>query len=268
VLLVIAPSDQARPPDTASGPIASLLALVPATPASRVETVVNDYALATARAGLVRPPANDVRLAESYRLAMTTDAGAGVGCFPSPLATDASTLVGLDTDAFTSSFAIARRDTQILGGPASAPGRSLLSARDVRPLADALDGFSVHAAVFSTDVFRFQEPSPSPEDAAPDALLPYRSVALGVGHDGDGAFMAIALLMPDDASARVNASRLATIASSGLDANDRRPWSDLVSVRESRTSGAVAVVVLRTRVPLLWIAVERRPDTLLWWRAP
>jgi hypothetical protein len=268
MLLIALPADRRADSDVPDGRLGSLLALVPASPSARVETVVNDYAFARARAGLTPPPVGDLRSATSYELAMTSDASGGIGCFPSPLAADPTAFAALDGDAFTASFAIAVRDGEHTGSPAARPSQSLAVAADVRPLVDALDALDVHAAVFSTDVFRFQEPTPRPNDAAAESLLPYRSVAAGVGHDGDGAFVVIALLMTDDASARVNAARLTTIATSGLDANDRRPWSDLVTVRSSSNTGPVAVLVLRTRVPLLWIGLERRPDTLVWWRAP
>jgi hypothetical protein len=131
---------------------------------------------------------------------------------------------------------------------------SVAAIDDVRVLADAFDALSVQSAAFSTDVFRFADNR--------GTLLPYRAVATGA----TPTFLVIALAMNDTAGARENASRLRAMVESGSSETARRPWSELVGIDSIEVHGRVVVAVLSTKVPTLWLELERRPDTLLWWR--
>lgn len=130
---------------------------------------------------------------------------------------------------------------------------SLAAVADVRDLADAFDALSVQSAAFTTDVFRFAH--------ADGQLLRYSALATGA----TPAFLVIGLAMPSADLARENASRLRTLVSSGVSAAARRPWSDLVGVSSIEVQGRVVVAVLSTKVPTLWLSLEREPDSLLQW---
>ncbi|MEY2432151.1 MAG: hypothetical protein QOC92_1876 [Acidimicrobiaceae bacterium] len=130
---------------------------------------------------------------------------------------------------------------------------SMAAIEDIRVLADAFDALSVQSAAFSTDVFRFADNR--------GVLVPYQAVATGATL----AFLVIALAMNDPAGARENASRLRAIVESGASATARRPWSELVGIDSIEVRGRVMVAVLSTKVPTLWLSLERQPDTFLWW---
>lgn len=137
-----------------------------------------------------------------------------------------------------------------------APARevnSLAAVDDVRVLADAMDSLSVQSAAFSTDVFRFADND--------GTLLRYDAIATGA----TPAFLVIALAMPDDAGAQLNASRLRAIVESGSSEAARRPWSELVGVDSIETRGRIVLAVLSTKLPTLWLSLERQPDSLVWW---
>ena len=129
----------------------------------------------------------------------------------------------------------------------------MAAVSDVRVLADALDSLSVQSAAFSTDVFRFAHDG--------GQLLRYRALATGT----TPAFLVIALAMPDVAGAQTNAARLRALVETGSSDSARRPWSDLVGVDSIEVRGRVVVAVLSTKVPTLWLSLEREPDSLLWW---
>ncbi|MEY2420270.1 MAG: hypothetical protein QOI95_337 [Acidimicrobiaceae bacterium] len=130
---------------------------------------------------------------------------------------------------------------------------SLAAVSDVRVLADAFDSLSVQAAAFTTDVFRFAHDG--------GQLLRYSALATGA----TPAFLVIGLAMPSLASARENAARLRALVESGSSDAARRPWSDLVGVSSIEVQGRVVVAVLSTKVPTLWLSLEREPDSLVWW---
>jgi hypothetical protein len=58
---------------------------------------------------------------------------------------------------------------------------------------------------------------------------------------------------------------LRALVSSGSSDAARRPWSDLVGVSSIEVQGRVVVAVLSTKVPTLWLSLERDPDSLVWW---
>jgi hypothetical protein len=130
---------------------------------------------------------------------------------------------------------------------------SLFAVADVRLLADAFDEQNVEAAAFTTDVFRFAHDG--------GQLLRYDALATGI----TPAYLVIGLTMPTDALARENASRLRGLVQTGTSDAARRPWSDLVGVLSITTRGRVVVAVLSTKVPSLWLSLERAPDSLVWW---
>jgi hypothetical protein len=129
---------------------------------------------------------------------------------------------------------------------------SLAAVDDVRVLANAFDALAVQSAAFSADVFRFVHDN--------GKLLPYRAVATGA----TPAFLVIGLAMNDPAGARENATRLRTLVESGESDAARRPWSELVGVDSIETFGRVVLAVLSTKVPTLWLSLQREPDSLLW----
>jgi hypothetical protein len=92
-------------------------------------------------------------------------------------------------------------------------------------------------------------------------LLRYDAIATGA----TPAFLVIAMAMPDATSAHANAARLRTMVESGSSDAARRPWSDLVAVSSIEVRGRVVLAVLSTKVPTLWLSLEREPDSLLWW---
>jgi hypothetical protein len=187
VLLGAMPAD--RPSLVGRGRIASLLTLAPASPASRVETVVEV----------------DVRI--------------GDGQVPLPVD---------EVD-------------------------SLAGVGDVRVLADAFDSLSVRSAAFTTDVFRFAHDG--------GTLLRYSALATGA----TPAFLVIGLAMTSAAGAQANAARLRELVESGSSDAARRPWSELVGVSSIEVRGRVVLAVLSTKVPTLWLSLEREPDSLVWW---
>jgi hypothetical protein len=130
---------------------------------------------------------------------------------------------------------------------------SLAAVPDVRALADAFDALSVQSAAFTTDVFRFAHDG--------GQLLRYSALATGA----TPAFLVIGLAMASAAEAQENASRLRALVSSGSSDAARRPWSDLVGVSSIEVHGRVVVAVLSTKVPTLWLSLERDPDSLVWW---
>ena len=67
--------------------------------------------------------------------------------------------------------------------------------------------------------------------------------------------------------AHENAVRLRSLVETGSSDAARRPWSDLVGVSSIEVHGRVVVAVLSTKVPTLWLSLEREPDSLLWWSA-
>jgi hypothetical protein len=134
---------------------------------------------------------------------------------------------------------------------------SLGADRDLRPLADAMDSIGADTAAFSTDVFRFAHDG--------GTLRPYRAIAVGAGVRSDGDFMAIALAEPDAAAALENANRLRTIVESGSGLNNRRRWSELLRPESIEARGRIVLALLPTSLPMLWLDLERNPDTLLWW---
>ena len=91
--------------------------------------------------------------------------------------------------------------------------------------------------------------------------MQYRALATGA----TPAFLVIGLAMPDAASARANAFRLRTMVEAGASDTARRPWSDLVGVSSIEVQGRVVLAVLSTKLPMLWLSLEREPDSLLWW---
>jgi hypothetical protein len=93
------------------------------------------------------------------------------------------------------------------------------------------------------------------------ALLRYDAIATGA----TPAFLVIGLTMRDAAGARSNAVRLRSLIELGMSDAARRPWSDLVSVDSIEVHDRVVVAVLSTKVPTLWLSLERTPDSLVWW---
>ena len=152
------------------------------------------------------------------------------------------TIVGVDV----------RIDDRQVRPPARAVD-SLAAVDDVRVLADAFDSLSVESAAFSTDVFRFAHDG--------GTLLRYEAIATGA----TPAFLVIAMAMPDAASARSNATRMRSMVQSGSSDAARRPWSELVGVSSIEVRGRVVLAVLSTKVPTLWLSLEREPDSLVWW---
>jgi hypothetical protein len=130
---------------------------------------------------------------------------------------------------------------------------SLAAIADVRVLADAFDSLSVQSAAFSTDVLRFAHDG--------GTLRRYEAIATGA----TPAFLVVALAMSDDEGARANASRLRAMVESGSSDAARRPWSELVGIDSIEVHGRVVVAVLSTKVPTLWLSLEREPDSLVWW---
>jgi hypothetical protein len=187
-LLTALPAD--RPPNgVGQGRLASLLTLVPADAAARVETIVSVDVMVGDRQ--VRPPADEVD--------------------------------------------------------------SMAAVADVRVLAEAFDLLSVQSAAFTTDVFRFAHDG--------GQLRRYSALATGT----TPAFLVIGLAMTDAAGARENAARLRAFLETGASDAARRPWSDLVGVSSIEVQGRVVVAVLSTKVPTLWLSLERDPDSLVWW---
>lgn len=134
---------------------------------------------------------------------------------------------------------------------------SVAANDDVGLLAAAFDDAGVDSAVFSIDVARFAKPE--------GRLRRYRALALGSGTDKDGPFMTIGLALDNAADARDEAHRLAAMLQSGGSHAARRPWHELLAVEKLETRGRIVVAVLPTKVPMLWLQLEREPDTLVWW---
>ncbi|MEY2450327.1 MAG: hypothetical protein QOH79_3803 [Acidimicrobiaceae bacterium] len=137
-------------------------------------------------------------------------------------------------------------------GPPDEAG-SLAAVDDLGLLADAFDALSVQSAAFTTDVFRFAHDG--------GQLLRYSALATGA----TPAFLVIGMALPSAAAARENAARLRSVVETGSSDAARRPWSDLVGVSSIEVHGRVVVAVLSTRVPTLWLSLERSGDSLVWW---
>ena len=187
-----------------------------------------------------------------------------VGAVPADRPTDgrgrgrlASLLTLVPANAASRTETVIGSDVTVSDGALAAPVRSevesLAGVDDVRVLADAFDSVSVQSAAFTTDVFRFAH------DGGP--LLQYRALATGA----TPAVLAIGLAMPDAASARENAARLRAMVETGSSDTARRPWSDLIGVSSIEVQGRVVLAVLSTKLPMLWLSLEREPDSLFWW---
>jgi len=172
----------------------------------------------------------------------------------------ASLLTLVPANAASRTETVVDTEVSVNNSPVVTPARneaeSLAAVADVRVLADAFDSISAQSAAFTTDVFRFAHDG--------GQLLQYRALATGA----TPAFLVIGLAMPDAASARENATRLRALVESGSSDTARRPWSDLVGVSSIEVQGRVVLAVLSTKLPALWLALEREPDSLLWWSQP
>ena len=135
--------------------------------------------------------------------------------------------------------------------------RSLAADDDIGLLAAAFDGEGVDRAVFTTDAPRFAN--------AEGRLRPYRALALGSGSNKDGSFMTIGLALDNAADARDEAHRLSGMLQTGGSRGARRPWHDVLAVQKLETRGRFVIAVLPTILPMLWLQLEREPDTLVWW---
>ncbi|GEM_PF-7087399 len=266
-LAVVVPAD-ARAAAPQLGAMGRMLLLVPDTAPTRVEAIVNDYDLAREHGSIAVPLPGDAYGEAQYELAMTTMPATGVAVVPSTRSLTAASFPfsAVDADVSAGPVAIAIvRDHGAVGTVDVSPWTSLATRADLGALAAALDGLRVHAAAFTTDVARFARPSPAPDGAPGDALEPYRALATGIGRDGSGPFVAVAVVARDHDAAARDAARLRAIVTSGTDVVDRRPWSDLLRVERVDVVGDVVVAVLPTRVPALWLATERQPNSLVWW---
>jgi hypothetical protein len=163
---------------------------------------------------------------------------------PATPASRTETVVGVDLQVSTGALLTALPMLEV---------DSLAGVADVRELADAFDTLSVQSAAFTTDVFRFAHDG--------GQLLRYSALATGA----TPAFLVIGLAMPTAADAVENARRLRALVESGSSDAARRPWSDLVGVSSIEVQGRVVVAVLSTKVPTLWLSLERAPDSLVWW---
>lgn len=172
----------------------------------------------------------------------------------------ASLLTLVPASAASRTETVIGTDVALSNGPLATHARSeaesLAAVDDVRVLADAFDSVSVQSATFTTDVFRFAHDG--------GLLLQYQALATGA----TPAFLVIGLAMPDASGARANAARLRTLVETGSSDTARRPWSDLVGVNSIEVQGRVVLAVLSTKLPSLWLALEREPDSLLWWSQP
>jgi len=135
--------------------------------------------------------------------------------------------------------------------------RSLAADDDLGLLAAAFDDEGVDRAVFSTDTPRFAN--------AAGRLRQYRALAIGSGSNKDGPFMTIGLAMDSAAGARDEAHRLSGMLQSGGSHAALRPWHDLLAVQKLETRGRIVIAVLPTLLSMLWLQLEREPDTLVWW---
>jgi hypothetical protein len=136
--------------------------------------------------------------------------------------------------------------------------RSLAADDDIGLLAMAFDTIGVDEAAFSSDVLRFRDDN--------GALLRFGAIAIGAGVDANGTYMAIAFAQKNHAEASEQLHRLEAVLRTGTSSAARRPWSDVVSIGQLSANGRVVIAVLPTRLPTLWLELERTPDTLLWWR--
>jgi hypothetical protein len=142
---------------------------------------------------------------------------------------------------------------------------SLAGQADFSAAAKALDAQHVYAAVLTSrppsiaDVAGHAGTPAVRKKLAPMALAPYRLAGLGIS----GSTMVVVLVNPDAATAKTNASKLASTVKNGASIATDQPWSTWLKIRTVRTSGNLTIGTFTTTNKALWMNVLLESDSLL-----